>query len=37
MVAAKSMTTLRPAGHNCRAIDHTALVDLVRRYGRLKD
>jgi D-aminopeptidase len=37
MVAAKSMTTLRPAGHDCRAIDHAALVDLVRRYGRLKD
>jgi D-aminopeptidase len=37
MVAAKSMTTLRPAGHDCRAIDHAALVALVRRYGRLKD
>jgi D-aminopeptidase len=37
MVAAKTMTTLRPAGHDCRAIDHAVLVDLVRRYGRLKD
>jgi D-aminopeptidase len=37
LIAAKSMTTLRPTGHRCRAIDHTALVDLARRYGRLKN
>jgi hypothetical protein len=28
------MTTLRPAGHVCRAIDHDRLVGLLRQHGR---
>lgn len=34
MVAAGDMTTLRPAGQVCRAIDHDRLVEVMRRYGR---
>lgn len=34
MVAADAMTTLRPAGTLCHAIDHTQLTDVMRRYGR---
>ncbi len=36
LVAAKSMTTLRPAGKTCRAIDHDRLVEVMRRYGRCR-
>lgn len=34
LVAARDMTTLRPAGQVCRAIDHQRLVEVMRRYGR---
>jgi D-aminopeptidase len=34
LLAADDMTTLRPAGHVCRAIDHDRLVDLLRQHGR---
>ncbi len=34
LVAAEDMTTLRPAGLTCRAIDHDRLVEVMRRYGR---
>lgn len=34
MIAAEDMTTVRPAGHLCRAIDHDRLVDIMRQYGR---
>jgi D-aminopeptidase len=34
MVAAEDMTTLRPAGKICRALDHQQLVEIMRRYGR---
>jgi D-aminopeptidase len=37
MVAAESMTTLRPTGLTCRAIDHEALCDAMRRHGRLRE
>jgi len=36
MVAAQDMTTLRPAGMTCRAIDHTRLVEVMRQYGRCR-
>ena len=35
MVAARDMTTLRPANQTCHAIDHDQLVDVMRRYGRV--
>ena len=34
LIAADDMTTLRPSGRVCRAIDHQQLVDIMRRYGR---
>ena len=34
LVAAQDMTTLRPAGLLCRALDHQQLVEIMRRYGR---
>ena len=34
MIAAEDMTTLRPAGKICRALDHQQLVEIMRRYGR---
>lgn len=37
MVAAGSMTTVKPPGLTCRAIDHDALRDAMRRHGRLKE
>lgn len=37
MVAADTMTTMKPAGLTCRAIDHDALRDVMRRHGRLKE
>ena len=36
MLAAKEMTTLRPPGLVCRAIDRDVLLDLVKRYGRVR-
>ncbi len=36
MVAAESMTTVRPPGLTCRAIDHDALCEIMRRHGRLR-
>jgi len=36
MVAADDMTTVRPAGHVCRAIDHGRLVEIMRQYGRCR-
>ena len=35
MVAANSMTTVRPPGKLCRAIDHDRLCEIMRKYGRL--
>lgn len=35
MVAAESVPTFKPPGHTLEAIDHTALCDVLRRYGRL--
>lgn len=37
LVAAETMTTVKPAGLICRAIDHDALRDAMRRHGRLKE
>ncbi|MDH5556518.1 MAG: P1 family peptidase [Alphaproteobacteria bacterium] len=37
LVAADAMTTVKPAGLICRAIDHNALRDAMRRHGRLKE
>ena len=34
MVAADDMTTLKPEGQVCRAIDHEQLIELVKAYGR---
>ena len=34
LLAAEDMTTLRPAGRICRAIDHERLVDLLRQHDR---
>ena len=34
LLAAEDMTTLRPAGRVCRAIDHDRLVHLLRQHGR---
>jgi D-aminopeptidase len=36
MVAAEDMTTLKPAGSVCRAIDTDALVEIMGRHGRLR-
>jgi D-aminopeptidase len=36
MVAAEDMTTLKPAGLVCRAIDHDELVEVMRRHGRIR-
>ena len=36
LVAAESMTTVKPPGRICRAIDHDALRAVMRRYGRLR-
>ena len=34
LVAADDMTTVRPAGLTCRALDHDRLVEIMRRHGR---
>ena len=36
LVAAQDMTTLRPAGKICRAIDHARLVEVMRQHGRCR-
>lgn len=36
MVAAESMTTIKPAGKTLEAIDHDRLKEIMRRYKRLK-
>ncbi len=36
LVAAEDMTTLRPAGEICRAIDHEQLKEIMRRHGRCR-
>ena len=36
LVAAETMTTVKPDGLTCRAIDHEALRDAMRRHGRLR-
>ena len=36
LVAAEDMTTLRPGGFTCRALDHNRLVEIMRRYGRCR-
>lgn len=36
MLAAESMTTVKPAGKICRAIDHDRLLDILGRHGRLR-
>lgn len=36
LVAAGDMTTLRPRGKVCRAIDHGRLVEIMRRHGRCR-
>jgi D-aminopeptidase len=35
MLAAEDTPTVKPAGLVCKAIDHGALVDVMRRYGRM--
>ena len=37
MIAAESMTTVKPAGHTVEAIDHNRLKKIMGRYNRLKD
>ena len=34
MLAAEDTPTVKPAGLVCKAIDHGALVEVMRRYGR---
>jgi D-aminopeptidase len=34
LLAAEDMTTLRPAGHICRALDHDQLLAIMKQYGR---
>ena len=36
LVAAESMTTVKPAGQVLHAIDHEQLQDVMRKYGRLR-
>ena len=36
LVAAKTTTTVKPAGRLCHAIDHDQLRTVMRRYGRLR-
>jgi D-aminopeptidase len=37
MIAAESMTTVKPAGYTVDAIDHNRLRQIMRRYNRLRD
>ena len=36
LVAAKDMTTLRPPGQRCAAINIDAMLDIIERYGQLR-
>ena len=36
MIAAKSMTTIKPAGYTLDAIDHEKLVKVMTKYGRIQ-
>lgn len=36
LVAAEDMTTVRPHGLKCRAIDHNRLVEVMRQYSRCR-
>ncbi|MBT7950482.1 MAG: P1 family peptidase [Gammaproteobacteria bacterium] len=36
MIAAKSMTTIKPAGYTLDAIDHEKLVKVMSKYGRIQ-
>ncbi|NKB76276.1 MAG: S58 family peptidase [Gammaproteobacteria bacterium] len=36
MIAAEDMTTLRPAGKTCRAINHTQFINIMQKYGRCR-
>jgi D-aminopeptidase len=36
LVAARDMTTLKPPGRVCRALNHDRLVEVMRRYGRCR-
>jgi D-aminopeptidase len=36
LVAAETMTTVKPLGLTCRAIDHQALREALRRHGRVR-
>jgi D-aminopeptidase len=35
MLAADDMTTLKPPGKTCRALNPTALIEVLKRYGRM--
>lgn len=37
MIAAESMTTVKPPGYTLEAIDHGRLQDILRQYGRLNN
>jgi len=37
MIAAQSMTTVKPVGHTLDALDHERLRDVMRQYGRLNE
>jgi D-aminopeptidase len=36
LVAAENMTTVKPPGLTCRALDHAVLIDIMARHGRLR-
>jgi D-aminopeptidase len=35
MIAAESMTTIKPAGYTVEAIDHSRLIEIMKQYNRL--
>jgi len=37
MIAAESMTTVKPAGYTLEAIDHDRLIQIMRQHNRLRD
>lgn len=37
MIAAESMTTVKPVGYRLEAIDHDRLIQIMRQYNRLRD
>jgi D-aminopeptidase len=36
MIAAESMTTIKPAGYTLEAIDHDRLIQIMSQYNRLR-